>query len=184
MRAGTRFVCTWTVHGLPTRWRRWAAAPKEITWQIGVDVLCFGGTKNGTGAGELVVFFKKELAQEFDYRAKQAGQLASKMRFLAAPWFGLLRDGAWLRNAQRANASASLLEAKLREIGGFEPVFPCDANAIFLRLPEKFVAALHARGWHFYKHIEPDIYRLMCSWTMTEQALNEFVADVKAVREE
>jgi threonine aldolase len=94
-----------------------------------------------------------------------------------------LRDGVWLTNAQRANASASLLAAKLRAIGGFEPVFPCEANAIFLRMTGTFVSAVHARGWHFYKHIEPDIYRLMCSWAVTEQALNEFVADVMAVRE-
>ena len=156
-------------------------APKEITWEIGVDVLCFGGTKNGIAAGELVVFFNKELAYEFDYRAKQAGQLASKMRFLAAPWIGLLQNGVWLKNAQRANACARLLEENLREVGGFESVFPCQANAIFLRMTEEVVAALHARGWHFYKHIEPDIYRLMCSWSVTEQVLNEFVADIKAV---
>jgi threonine aldolase len=158
-------------------------APKEITWQIGLDVLCFGGTKNGIGAGELVVFFNKEMAQEFDYRAKQAGHLASKMRFLAAPWFGLLQEDVWLKNAQHANASASLLEEKLREVGGLEPVFPCQANAIFLRMTEELVAALHARGWHFYKHIEPDIYRLMCSWAVTEQALNEFVGDLQALRQ-
>src|ERR1700682_2078910 len=83
-------------------------APKSITWQTGVDVLCFGGTKNGTAAGELVIFFKKELAQEFDYRAKQGGQLASKMRFLAAPWVGLLNDSVWLENARRANESARM----------------------------------------------------------------------------
>ena len=83
--------------------------PKSITWEMGVDVLCFGGTKNGAGGGELVVFFNKELAREFDYRAKQAGQLASKMRFLAAPWAGLLTDGVWLRNAERANAAAEKL---------------------------------------------------------------------------
>src|SRR3954469_338695 len=65
--------------------------PKAITWEAGVDVLCFGGTKNGTAAGELVVFFNRELAHGFDYRAKQGGQLASKMRFLAAPWAGLLK---------------------------------------------------------------------------------------------
>jgi threonine aldolase len=66
-------------------------APKEITWQAGVDVLSFGGTKNGIGVGEAVVFFNVELAREFDYRCKQGGQLASKMRFLSAPWVGLLR---------------------------------------------------------------------------------------------
>src|SRR5947209_7774999 len=60
--------------------------PKEITWQLGVDFLCLGGTKNGTGGGELVVFFKKELAEEFDYHVKQGAQLASKTRFLSAPW--------------------------------------------------------------------------------------------------
>ena len=78
-------------------------APKAITWEAGVDVLCFGGTKNGLAAGELVIFFKKELSSEFDYRLKQAGQLGSKMRFLAAPWFALLTDNLWLRNAQHAN---------------------------------------------------------------------------------
>ena len=65
-------------------------SPKTITWEVGVDVLCFGGTKNGTGAGELVIFFNKEVSREFDYRTKQAGQLGSKMRFLAASWIGLL----------------------------------------------------------------------------------------------
>src|SRR5262249_21234677 len=64
-------------------------AASEITWKLGVDVLCFGGTKNGVGAGELVVFFKRELARDFEYRVKQAGQLGSKMRFVAAQWLGL-----------------------------------------------------------------------------------------------
>src|SRR5262249_50478977 len=85
-------------------------APKEITWQEGVDVLSFGGTKNGIGVGEAVVFFNLELAREFDYRCKQGGQLASKMRFLSAPWVGLLQDGAWLRHARHANAMAQRLD--------------------------------------------------------------------------
>ncbi|MDQ2660001.1 MAG: low specificity L-threonine aldolase [Verrucomicrobiota bacterium] len=158
-------------------------APKEITWQLGFDVLSFGGTKNGTGGGELVIFFNRELAREFDYRAKQAGQLASKMRFLTAPWVGLLRNDVWLTNARRANASAALLEKKLRALGDFAPVFPREANAIFLRMPETLVAALHAGGWHFYKFLEPDIYRLMCSWAVTEKTLDDFVAEVgKRVR--
>ena len=157
-------------------------SPPEITWRAGVDVLTFGGTKNGTGGGELVVFFKKELAQEFDYRAKQAGQLASKMRFLAAPWAGLLRDGIWVENARRANASAQELARKLKEVAGFEPAFPRQANAVFLHMPETLVRRLHARGWHFYKFIEPDVYRVMCSWALTGQVIDEFVADVKAAQ--
>ncbi len=155
-------------------------APKTISWQAGVDVLCFGGTKNGTAAGELVVFFNKELATEFDYRVKQAGQLASKMRFLAAPWFGLLKDGAWLRNAQRANEAASSLARQLSALPGIELAFPCEANAVFVRMRELLVKALHARGWRFYKFIEPDVYRLMCSWAVTEEAINDFVADAEA----
>lgn len=67
--------------------------PREITWEAGVDVLCFGGTKNGMAVGDAVVFFNLEMAREFDYRCKQAGQLASKMRFLSAPWVGVLKDG-------------------------------------------------------------------------------------------
>jgi threonine aldolase len=154
-------------------------APKEITWQSGVDVLCFGGTKNGTAAGELVIFFKKEFSREFDYRVKQAGQLGSKMRFLAAPWIGLLRDGAWLRNARHANQAANSLAAKLGALAGIEIAFPCEASAVFLRMREPLVHELHGRGWHFYKFIEPDIYRVMCSWSVGQQDIDDFVADVK-----
>ncbi len=78
----------------------------EVSWKSGVDVLCFGGTKNGMAVGEAVLFFDRKLAADFDYRCKQAGQLASKMRFLAAPWVGLLESGAWLRNAEHANRCA------------------------------------------------------------------------------
>ena len=155
-------------------------APKEITWGAGVDVLTLGGTKNGTGGGEVVVFFKKEMAAEFDYRAKQAGQLASKMRFMAAPWVGLLSDGVWVRNARRANASAETLARKLGAAMGLRTVFPREANAIFLHMPEDLAARLHSRGWHFYKFIEPDVYRLMCSWAVDEQVIDAFVSDVKA----
>lgn len=153
-------------------------SPKSITWEAGVDVLCFGGTKNGTAAGELVVFFKKDLAREFDYRAKQGGQLASKMRFLAAPWVGLLDDGAWIANARHANRCARVLAARLSAVLGTEPAFPCEASAVFLRLPERLATQLHERGWRFYKFIEPDVYRLMCAWSTTEQQIDEFVADV------
>jgi threonine aldolase len=154
-------------------------APKEISWQVGVDVLCFGGTKNGTGAGELVVFFKKDLAREFEYRLKQAGQLASKMRFLAAPWVGLLTDGVWLRNAERANKRARSLAEKLRALG-LKIVFPSEASAVFLRFPDLLVKKLHERGWRFYKFIEPDIYRVMCAWSVSEKEVEEFVADVRS----
>ena len=154
-------------------------APKEISWEAGVDVLCFGGTKNGTAAGDLVIFFKKELAHEFDYRMKQAGQLASKMRFLAAPWLGLLESSAWVENARQANACAKQLAEKISAAVGGEPVFPCEASAVFLRLSSDLVRALNHRGWRFYKFVEPDVYRLMCSWATTQEEIDDFAADVR-----
>ncbi len=153
-------------------------APKEITWQRGVDVVCFGGTKNGLAAGELVIFFKKELSREFDYRLKQAGQLASKMRFLSAPWIGLLSSGAWLRNAEHANAMAKRLCERLQGDARIDIVFSVEANAVFVRLSDSLARSLQARGWHFYKFIEPDVYRLMSSWATADADIDRFVADL------
>ncbi len=155
--------------------------PRAITWDVGVDVLCFGGTKNGAAAGELVIFFKKELSREFDYRVKQAGQLGSKMRFLAAPWLGLLTDDVWLKNAQHANRAARNFADRLRNEARIDIVFPVDANAVFVRINEKLVRNLHGRGWHFYKFMEPDIHRLMCSWSTKDRAISDFIADIIAI---
>ncbi len=156
-------------------------APKAIAWELGVDVLCFGGTKNGVAAGELVIFFKEELSREFDYRLKQGGQLGSKIRFLAAPWLGLLTDDVWLRNAQHANRAARQLANRLKAEAKIDIFSPVEANAVFARMNEKLARDLHARGWHFYKFIEPDVYRLMCSWSVTDQDISDFMADVAAL---
>jgi threonine aldolase len=152
-------------------------APKTITWEVGVDVLCFGGTKNGTVAGELVIFFNKEVSRDFDYRVKQGGQLGSKMRFLAASWFGLLEGDVWLRNAQHANRAARELARSLQNKANVEIVFPVEANAVFARMDDELVRGLETRGWRFYKFIEPDVYRLMCSWATTERDIADFVRD-------
>jgi threonine aldolase len=157
-------------------------APKAITWKVGVDVLCFGGTKNGTTAGELVIFFDKKISREFDYRVKQAGHLGSKMRFLAAQWLGLLNRDAWLRNAQHANRAARGLATRLRMEAGIESVFPIDANAVFVAMDERLASGLHARGWRFYKFIEPDVYRLMCSWSTTGEQISGLLADIVAIK--
>src|SRR5439155_11596056 len=128
-------------------------APKEITWKAGVDVLCFGGTKNGIAIGEAVVFFNPELAREFDYRCKQGGQLASKMRFLSAPWVGMLKDGAWLRHAKQANSMAKRLEAAIGGLPGVRIAHPVQTNSVFAQLPDKAVKGMHTRGWKFYTHV-------------------------------
>jgi threonine aldolase len=156
-------------------------APSKITWQAGVDVLCLGGTKNGLAAGELVIFFDKKQATEFDYRAKQAGQLFSKMRFLAAPWLRLLENNRWLKNASRANALArKLADALSRE--GAEIVFPVEANAVFIRLDSHVRAKLQQRGWQFYEFIRPDVYRMMCSWAVRDKAIGALVNDFHLAR--
>jgi threonine aldolase len=153
-------------------------APRTMTWELGVDVLCFGGTKNGTAAGELVIFFNKKISREFDYRVKQAGQLGSKMRFLAAPWLGILAGDTWLRNARHSNRAAHQLAQNLQRKASIEVVFPVQANAVFARMDDQLVRSLYARGWRFYKFIEPDVYRLMCSWATSESDIGDFIRDV------
>jgi threonine aldolase len=156
--------------------------PKEITWQAGVDVLCFGGTKNGLGVGEAVVFFNPDLAREFDYRCKQGGQLASKMRFLSAPWVGMLENGAWLRHAAHSNNMARRLEAAIKDVPGVKVAYSVDSNAVFARIPDPVVDQLHQRGWKFYTHIGGwEESRLMCSWDTTEQDVDSFAADLRAL---
>ena len=156
-------------------------SPKEITWNLGVDVLCFGGTKNGAAGAELVIFFNKERSREFDYRVKQGGQLASKGRFLAAQWLGLLTDGVCLKNAQRANEMARKLADRLRA-ATIDIVLPVAVNAVFVRLSEERVRVLNSRGWYFYKFIEPDVYRLMCSWSTTDEDISTLLGDVLAIK--
>jgi threonine aldolase len=154
-------------------------APKEITWKAGVDVLCFGGSKNGIALGEAVVFFNKKLAEEFDYRCKQAGQLASKMRYLSAPWLGVLKNNAWLRHAEHANKMAELMHKKLKSIRGIKILFPRQANSVFVQLPENAINAMHKRGWLFYSFIGKGGCRLMCSWDTTTQDVEDFIRDLK-----
>lgn len=158
-------------------------APKEITWQAGVDVLSFGGTKNGMAIGEAVVFFNRDLAKEFEYRCKQAGQLASKMRFMSAGWIGMLQDGAWLRHARHANQMAERLESGLRALPRVEISFPRQANGVFAKMPQAVIKGMFELGWLFYTHVSPEDCRLMCSWDTTEQDVDAFVADVKKLVE-
>jgi len=153
--------------------------PSEITWKAGVDVLCFGGAKNGMAIGEAVVFFNRELAEEFEYRCKQAGQLASKMRFMTAPWSGMLENGAWLRLAGQANKHAKQLEQELAAIDGISVMYPCQANSVFVEMPEKAVIALREAGWRFYSFIGNGGARFMCSWQTSEADVQQLVAAVR-----
>ncbi len=155
--------------------------PREITWEVGVDALCFGGTKNGLPGGEAVLFFDRALAADFDYRCKQAGQLASKMRYLTAPWTHLLEAGAWLENARHANAMAQLLASKISKIDGLTLLHPVQANSVFVHIPAPWIEALRLRHWTFYTFIGGGA-RLMTSWDTTADDVERFCSDLNAVR--
>lgn len=153
--------------------------PAEISWKAGVDVLCLGGTKNGLPVGEAILFFNRALAVEFGYRCKQAGQLASKMRFLAAPWLGLLENDTWIRNGRQSNRMARLLECELRSIQGVRIMFPVEANSVFLEMPPRVLDALRQKGWIFYSFIGVGGARFMCSWDTAEEDVKALVADIR-----
>lgn len=156
-------------------------APAELTWCAGVDVLCFGGTKMGLPVGEAVVFFDRRLSEDFAWRCKQAGQLASKMRFLSAPWLGMLEDSAWLRHAGHANAMAQRLAAGLEGIPGAKLLFPVDANGVFVALPDSVQQGLRTRGWRFYTFIAAGGARFMCAWDTQPESVDALLADLRAL---
>ena len=122
----------------------------EMTWKAGIDVLSFGGTKNGGMMLELVVFFDPVLADDFLYRRKRSGQLLSKGRYLSAQLLAYLKDGLWLTNANKANALAADLSRELLSIPTIRLAAPVQANEIFAILPTRLSEALLAGGAHFY----------------------------------
>jgi threonine aldolase len=153
-------------------------SPADLTWKSGIDVLCFGGTKNGMAVGEAILFFNRKLAEDFDYRCKQAGQLASKMRFLAAPWVGILESGAWLRNATHANACARYLGDQISRIPGVRIVGQVEANAVFVSTSDEILEAMRQRGWKFYTFIG-GAARFMCSWDTDRERIDELCRDLR-----
>jgi len=154
-------------------------APADITWRAGVDVLCFGGTKMGLPVGEAVVFFDRSLAEDFAWRCKQAGQLASKMRFLSSPWLGILEEDAWLRHAHHANAMARRLSTGLTKISGASLMFPTEANGVFASLLPSVQEGLRERGWRFYTFIGAGGCRFMCAWDTTPERVDALLADLR-----
>jgi threonine aldolase len=155
------------------------AKPGELTWQAGVEVLSFGGTKNGLAAGDAVVFFDRALAEGFARLRKQAGCLTAKMRYVAAGWSALLESGALIRNAEHANRLARGLEQALAGVPGLRVLYPVQANSVFVQMPEELAEGLHRRGWHFYQIAGGE--RLMCSWDTREEDVAAFLGDLRAL---
>jgi len=153
-------------------------SPAEMTWKNGVDVLCFGGTKNGLGVGEAVLFFDHKLAADFDYRCKQAGQLASKMRFLSAPWIGMLESGAWLRNAEHANQCADYFAQQIEGLPNIRLASSVDANAVFIMAPDPVLEDLRQRGWRFYTFIG-GAARFMFAWDSELSRIDDLVRNLR-----
>ena len=146
----------------------------EITGALGVDILSFGGTKNGLLLGEAVVCFHPELSQNTIFIRKQSMQLASKMRFIAAQFSALLSDGLWLENASHANLMAKRLEEKVKDIPGVKIVQPVQANAVFASLPRTAIDKLLEKYFFYTWDEEKNEVRWMCSWNTTEQQVDDF----------
>jgi threonine aldolase len=150
----------------------------DLSWRAGIDVLSLGGTKNGLNTTEAVVFFEPGLAREFEYRVKQGGQLASKMRFQSSQWVGVLESGAWLRAAGHANTMAQRLAAALARVPAVRLCRPVEANAVFVDLEPAHAQAIAEAGWHFHR-MGAAGYRLMCSWSTTDAQVERLAADFR-----
>lgn len=159
--------------------------PAEMTWKAGVDVLSFGGTKNGAMILEAVVFFDTELAEDFLYRRKRAGQLLSKGRYISAQANAYLKDGLWLENAKRANAMALQLAAGLQKSNVVRISNPVQANEVFSIMPRTLFDHLTAAGAHFYEWpvdglADDEVHtRCVLSWATPESDVTQFLALVK-----
>jgi threonine aldolase len=154
---------------------------REITRDVGIDVLSFGGTKNGIMFGEAVVFFNRALARDFKFIRKQGAQLASKMRFIAVQFEALLTDDLWRRNAQLANNMAALLEREVRSIPHLTITQPVDANAVFAAIPPRHIQPLTQEYFFYVWDEEQSIVRWMTSFDTTQEDIMGFVALLRRV---
>ncbi|WP_243358879.1 threonine aldolase family protein [Fundidesulfovibrio terrae] len=155
---------------------------RQVSRDCGVDVLSFGGTKNGMMYGEAVVFFRPELAREFKFIRKQGMQLASKMRYISAQFSAMLTDGLWRDNAGSANAMARLLADLCKEVPGVTITRKVETNAVFASIPARAVAALQEQYFFYVWNPEPadaPEVRWMCSFDTTEEDVRAFAAALR-----
>jgi len=157
------------------------ASFKEIAKDAGVDVLSFGGAKNGMMYGEAVVFFDKQLAADFKYIRKQGMHLPSKMRFIAAQFEALLSGDLWRRSAAHANRMAQLLASELAKIPRITITQKVEANGVFALVPQKYIALLQKKYFFYVWNDETSEIRLMTSFDTTEQDIAEFIGLVRKI---
>ena len=152
---------------------------RQMTTDLGVDCLSFGGTKNGMMIGESAIILNPALDVELKYRRKQMAQLSSKMRFMAAQFEAYLSTGVWRRNAEHSNRMAQMLCQSLREVPQAKVVYPVQANSVFVQLPNKVWNAL-LDDYFFYLWDEAtDVVRWMCSFDTTEEDIHNLVQALK-----
>jgi threonine aldolase len=155
---------------------------QQATRDLGVDVLSFGGTKNGILGGEAVVFFRRELSHDFLYLRKQSMQLASKMRFIAAQFEALLTGDLWRKSAEHANRMARLLEKEVSRIPQVKIVWKVEANGVFAQIPKHAIEKIRQQYFFYTWMEEESIVRWMCSFDTTEEDVRSFAEVVaKAV---
>ncbi len=147
----------------------------EMTKEAGVDVLSFGGTKNGAMTAEALVFFNTELAREYEYTRKQTMQLLSKMRYISAQFNALLTNNLWLKNAQHANMMASLLAEKVRQFEQVQITQAVETNAVFAILPAKAIEKLKRKYFFYMWDASKNEVRWMTAFNTTEQDIEDFV---------
>ncbi len=148
----------------------------EMTGGAGVDVLSFGGTKNGMMYGEAVIFFNKDLCSDFKYRRKQGMQLASKMRYISAQFDAFLENDLWKHNARHANAMAQNLYTAVKDIPGVKITRPVEANAVFAIIPKEVIPKLQEAFFFYVWDEDTSEVRWMCSFDTTEEDIEEFSA--------
>ena len=148
---------------------------KEMTTDLGVDALSFGGTKNGLLMGESCVLLNPALDVDMKYRRKQMTQLASKMRFMAAQFECYLTTGLWKRNAEHSNRMAQLLRAEVEKVKGVKIMYPVQVNSLFAQLPREVWHRLQERYFFYDWDEDADVVRWMCSFDTTEQDIYDFI---------
>ena len=152
-----------------------------FTRDASIDVLSFGGTKNGMMFGEAIIVFNPAYAKELQYLRKQGMQLHSKMRFVGAQFSALLTDDLWKRNAAHSNRMARMLESELKGITEIRITKPVDANVVFAILPRKIIAPLQEQAFFYIWNERLNEARLMCSWDTTEKEIHDFVERIRAL---
>lgn len=155
-------------------------SPAEMTWKCGIDILTFGGTKNGCLDAEAIIFFNSEDVGNFHYLQKRSGQLLSKMRFLSCQLDAYITNDLWLKNAKHSNFMAKQLSDKLSRINSIELAYPTESNEIFIKVPKSIQDHLNKNGYS----VTPDemfdgSIRFVAAWNTTQEDVNLLISKIE-----